>query len=151
LPMTKHFGKSFSILFHFEQFKMLQGAFSSSTNHLWNAKLRTSHKRATKKKCILNCKMHFFSFWLLLLSNLITFLCLIHFKQVKMLQEHHLKLYKSSLNSNSNRATYNNFFECLGTSLCNVWLFVLLNFSPPLLWGAVTFTILFSFWRSLVH
>ncbi len=60
-------------------------------------------------------------------SNLITFLFLIHFKQFKVLQERHLKLYKSFLNSNRNRITYKEFFGCLGTGLCNVQWFAFLD------------------------
>ncbi len=52
-------------------------------------------------------KMHFFFFLLfgpLILSNLLIFQFFIHFKQFKVLQEHHLKFFKSSSNSNSNKA-----------------------------------------------
>jgi hypothetical protein len=34
---------------------------------------------------------------------------------------------KTTLNSNSNRATYKEFFRCLGTNLCNVRWFFFLN------------------------
>jgi hypothetical protein len=81
-------------------------AFSSSKNHLWNAKPKDQPKKSSKKKtCFQIAKQfffHFSSFWPLLLSNLITFLLLIHFKQFKVLKECHLKFYKSSLNYNSN-------------------------------------------------
>jgi hypothetical protein len=35
-----------------------------------------------------------------------------------------LKFKKSHVNSNSSKATYKDFLEYLGSSLCNVWLFV---------------------------
>jgi hypothetical protein len=41
-----------------------------------------------------------------------------------------VKFYKSSLNFNSNRTTYKEFFGCLGTSLYNVQWFVFLIFDP---------------------
>jgi hypothetical protein len=46
------------------------------------------------------------------------FLIFIHFKQFKVLYELHLKFYKSSLNSNSNKATCNkNFLKFYKSSL----------------------------------
>jgi hypothetical protein len=94
----------------------------------------------------------FLLFGLLLLSNCITFLFLIHFKRFKLLRECHLKFYKSSLNSNSSRATYKEFFGCSKTGLCSVrWNFVFLSSWPPLLWGAVTFSFLIFFTRVLVY
>ncbi len=64
-----------------------------------------------------HCKTHFFHLFSLplLLSNLITFLFLIHFEQFKMLYECHLNSYKSSWNSNSNRAIYKQLFGCSRT------------------------------------
>jgi hypothetical protein len=52
-----------------------------------------------KKKSFPTLKKLFFNFFNLpfgplLLSNLITFLFLIHFKQLKILHEHHLNYYK---------------------------------------------------------
>jgi len=58
--------------------------------------------------------------------------------------------YKLSLNSGSNRTTYKEFFECLGTGLCNVWWFAFLSFRPSLFWGAVIFSFLICFWWLLV-
>jgi len=63
-------------------------------------------------------KLLFFLFFFLesfLLSNLITFLFLIHLKWFRVPYEHHLKFYKSSLNFNNNRITYKCIFEVLGT------------------------------------
>ncbi len=53
----------------------------------------------------------FFLFGPVLLSKLLTFSFLVHLKQCKMLCKCHLQFYKSALNSNSNRATYKEFFE----------------------------------------
>jgi len=53
-----------------------------------------------------------------------------------------LKFYKSFWNFNSNRTTYKEFFGCLRTSLFSIWWFVFLSFWPPLLLGAITFSIL---------
>jgi hypothetical protein len=54
------------------------------------------------------------------------------------------------LNSNSNKATYKEFFGCSEIGLCNVWWFVFISSWPPLLWGAVIFSFLINFWRFLV-
>jgi hypothetical protein len=81
---------------------------------------RINEKITRKEISLLTYKTPFFSFFLfgrLLLSNLKTFLFLIHFKYFKMLYEHHLKFYKSSLYFNNNKATCKEFFGCLGTSL----------------------------------
>jgi hypothetical protein len=60
-------------------------------------------------------KTFFFFFFLgpLLLSNLITFLSLIHFKQFRVLYERHLKFYKLSSNYNNNKSTYKESCGCL--------------------------------------
>jgi hypothetical protein len=53
-----------------------------------------------------------------------------------------MKFYKSSLNSNSNRATYKEFFWCSGTNLYNVWWFVFFFFFFDLLhFGGYNFLI----------
>jgi hypothetical protein len=62
-----------------------------------------------------------------LLSNLITFLFIIHFEWFNMLQEHHLKFYKSP---RTLIATYNEFFECLETNLCNIQSFIFWILTP---------------------
>jgi len=92
----------------------------------------------------------FFSFGPLLLSNLIPFLFLFHFKWFKVLKKHHLKFYKLLLNFNNNKTTYKEFCGCLGTGLCNIWWFVF-KFLTPLFWGAINFSNLFHFLRFLVH
>jgi len=82
-------GKSFSILLHFEWFKMLyRSALSSSTNHLWNAKPK---KSCTKNKNIFSIYktcfffFPFFSFWRLLLHHqCITFSFYVIFKLSKI-------------------------------------------------------------------
>ncbi len=58
----------------------------------------------------------------------------------------HIKFYKSCLNSNSNRATYKEFFRCSQIDLCNVWWFVFLSSWLTLLfWGAITLSFLICF------
>ncbi len=85
--------------------------------------------------------LFFFSlFGPFLLSNLMNFLFLIHFKQFKVLLECHSKFYKSFLNSNSN-ITYKEFFGCLRTSLCSVQWFVFLSFLTPFILGDCNFLI----------
>jgi hypothetical protein len=79
--MTEHLGRSFSILLHFEWFKMLyRSTFSSFTSHLWNAKPKNQpNKKSSEENTffqITNCI--FFSFWPFLLSNLITFLFILN-------------------------------------------------------------------------
>ncbi len=114
-----------------------------------------SDEKMTRRKISFpTYKTHFFSFFFSLnpscfqTSELSYFF--IHFKQFKMLQEHRLKLHKSSLNSNTNRTAYKEFFGCSITSLCSVWWFVFLSCWPPLLWGAITFSFLIHFRQMLV-
>jgi hypothetical protein len=70
LPTTEHFGRSFPILLHFEWFKMLQ-------EHI--LKLYKSSLKCKVKKIrffeLQNAFLffHISSFWLLLVSNFITF------------------------------------------------------------------------------
>ncbi len=58
-----------------------------------------------------------------------------------MLLGHHLKFYKSSLNSNSNITTYKEFFGCSRTGFSSVWWFVFQSSWPPLLWRGGNFLI----------
>ncbi len=88
LPMTEHFGRSFSILLHLESFvyesllKALQIIFE-------NAKPSDQPKKSCKENTFFGIVKHIkkknSSFRLLLLSNFITFLFLINSKQFKML------------------------------------------------------------------
>jgi hypothetical protein len=48
-----------------------------------------------------------------------------------MLWECHLKFYKSTLNSNKNKAIYKEFCGCLGTGLYSIWCFVFFKFLTP--------------------
>jgi hypothetical protein len=91
----------------------------------------SNEKKITKLSNLQNmfCFSPFFG--PLLLSNLITFLLLIHLKQFKLLHECHLTFYKSSLNSNNIRTTYKEFCGCLGTNLCSIWWFVFYEFLTP--------------------
>jgi hypothetical protein len=84
LPMTEHFGRFFQFFSILSDLKCYRSAFSSSTNYLWNAKPKDKPKKSCKKNMFFRILklffLFFFSFWPLLLSNLITFLFLIHFK-----------------------------------------------------------------------
>ncbi len=74
------------------------------------------------------CFLFFFLlFGPLLFSKLLTFSFLVHFKWFKVLWEHHPQFYKSSFNSNSNKATCKNFFECLGIDFVMFCWFVFLR------------------------
>jgi hypothetical protein len=53
-----------------------------------------------------------------------------------LLYKCHMKFYKSSLNSNSNRGTYKEFFGCLGVEFCCVWWFVFWVLDPLYFWGS---------------
>jgi hypothetical protein len=68
LPMTKHFGTSFSLFFILSDLKCYKSAFSSSTNLLWNAKLKEQPKKSVKEIC-------FFK-----LENVFFFILLFHFQ-----------------------------------------------------------------------
>jgi hypothetical protein len=104
---------------------------------------RVSHKRAVQKICFSKLQntwvFHFSSFWLLLLSNLITFIFLIHFKRFKVpLGAHHLKFHKLSLHSN--RKQSNKFLDVWESAF--VVFGGLLGPAP-----AGTGTIGFNFWK----
>ncbi len=123
-----------------------------------------SQKRTIKQirffKLQITFFFHFSSFWPLLTFKPHNFLISFHFKRFKLLiHRHHLKFYKSFLNSNSNRVTYKNFFfGCSGIDLCIClvvcvfWIFFFFFeiFWPSLLWRVVTFSILFFFWYLFV-
>jgi hypothetical protein len=106
---------------------------------------RINEKITRKKKTFHLTKCVFILFFILfgplLFSNLIIFLFCIHIKRLKVLYECHLKFYKLSLNSNSNRATYEEFFGCLKTSLCSLQWFFLFEFWTPFSLGGYNFLI----------
>ncbi len=98
-------------------------------------KQRTSKKKEQSRKYdFFICKTCWLLFFFIL--NSLTFkphnyfLFLIHFKRFKVLQEHHLKFYKSPINSNSNIATYKECFESSRIGLCRVQCFVFKVFDP---------------------
>jgi len=107
-------------------------------------------KNKKRKYVFSNCKIclssFFFHFDPFVLSNFITFLFLIHFKLLKVLQEWHLKFYKSSskfYNSNSNKAN-KEFDGCLRIGICSVeWFFF--EFLNPSTLGGHNFLISDSF------
>jgi hypothetical protein len=78
--------------------------------------------------------------------------------KAKRTAKNDLKCYKSTTWSSSNHLGTlmtteqhtKNFFECSRMGLCNVQWFVFLNSRPPVLWGAISFSILFQFWQFLV-
>jgi hypothetical protein len=57
------------------------------------------------------------------------------------LQECHLKVYKSSLNSYSKRVTYKELFGRWWINLCSVWWFVFFEFLIPFILGGHNFLI----------
>jgi len=63
----------------------------------------------------------------------------IHFKQFKMLHNHHLKFYKSFLNFNSNKTTYEHLFEVWESAFITFNAFCFLSSWPPLLWAGCNF------------
>jgi hypothetical protein len=101
--------------FNLSDFKCYGSTTSSFKNDLSNVKERSNEKIARIKISFPTYKTHFFLFFYLfgplLLSNLITSLFLIHLKWFKVLQEHHLKFYKSSFNSYNKKVTYKDFFR----------------------------------------
>ncbi len=114
---------------------------------------RSNEKIAIRKISFSTHKMLFSFFFLLfgplLISKLLTFSFFFHFKWFKVLKGCHLQFYKSSLNSNSNRATYKKFFGVFRNQLCNIQRFVLW-----LTLGAITFSILIhfcQFWVCQMH
>jgi hypothetical protein len=111
-------------------------------------------RKKKKKKTFQLAKHVFFFFHLLfgpfLLSKLQTFSFLVHFKQFKVLLEWHFQFYKSFWNSNNNKATYKEFFGCLGTSFVtfiDLFLWVL----NPSNFGGHKFSILIRFEWFLVR
>jgi hypothetical protein len=73
---------------------------------IFEVQIKMSNEKITIREInFLTYKTPFFFFRLFLFSNLIMFLFVIHFKRFKVLQEHHLKVYKLSLNSNNNKTT----------------------------------------------
>jgi len=75
---------SSSYMLHFEWLKCYGNVYSSSKNHLWSAKEKEKWK-ITRKINFPTYRTHIYLFGPLLLSNLITFLFLIHFKLFKIL------------------------------------------------------------------
>ncbi len=118
---------------------------------IFKVQRKISNEKITKREISFPIyKTHFFFFGPFLLSNLITFLFLINFKWFKVLLECHLKFHKLSLNSNNNKKHTRNFV--------GVWELAFVTFGGLffefltfLFWRAITFSILFHFWRFLVH
>ncbi len=105
---------------------------------------KISKKKKKKKSFQVTKRFVFLFFGPLLLSNLITFLFLIHFKQLKFLLERHLKFYKSCLNFNRKKTTKKELSGCLKIGLCNVqWFFS--EFLTPFTLGGHNFLISNSF------
>jgi hypothetical protein len=119
LSTIKYLFISSSYVLHFEWFKMLWERCLKPLKSCLKCKGKRIMINQTKRKISIStykmCLFFFPSLWTFLPSNLITFLFLTHFKWFKVIQEHHLKFYKLSLSFNSNRATYKEFFGCLGT------------------------------------
>jgi len=113
LSMTKHFGRSFSILLHFEWFKILQ----EHLLKLYKSSLECNTKKSAKK-------MSFFSFFFhfnppTLKPHIFYFLFILI----------NLKWYRSITWSFTKHlwtliTTYKEFFRCSGTCLCSIRRFV---------------------------
>jgi len=121
------------------------GALPQALEIIFQVRRKWSNEKMTRKISFPINKTCFFLFFLFLfgpflLSNLMTFLFLIHFKQFKVLLECHSKFYKSFLKSNSN-ITYKEFFGCLRIGLCSVQWFVFLSFLTPFILGDCNFLI----------
>jgi hypothetical protein len=119
LPMTKHlFISSFWVI------QNVRGVLFQAIEIIFEMQRKRCNEKNNKTKNNLsnlqNMVFFFSLFGPLLLSNLIILLFFIHFQWFKVLQECHLKFCKSYLNSDSNRATYKDFFECSEISLCIV-------------------------------
>jgi len=119
--------------FIFSDLKCYLSAISGSRNHLWSAKEKEWWKNNKEKKKLFNLQNMFFFFLFgpLLLSNLITFLFLIHFRWFKY--EHTRDL-----------------LGVLRTDFDSVQWFVFLSSWPSLLCGAVIFSFHICFWQLLV-
>jgi len=92
-PTTRAKKNSYTTIVQLSSFQALQIIFEMRSQGV-------SQKKVVNKIFfykLQNVFFSFFSFWPLLLSNLITFLFLIHFEWFKLLQGRHLKFYKSSL------------------------------------------------------
>jgi hypothetical protein len=87
---------------------------------------RNNEKIIRRKISFSIYKTHFFIFFPFSFKPH-NFFIFINFKWFKMLQDHPLKFYKSSLNSNNNRATYKEIFGCSASDLFNVCWFVFNN------------------------
>jgi len=115
LSMTEHlFISSSYVHFILTHLKCHGSLTSQALEIIFEVQRKRSDKKiSTRKISFPIYKTRFFllllllMFGALLLSNLITFLFIIHLRWFKMLQECH----KSSLNSNSNKATYKEFFK----------------------------------------
>jgi hypothetical protein len=110
---------------------------------------RSNEKITRKKKSFSTYKKRmffFFSFLFgpLLLLNLIIFYFLFILNNLKCYKNIPWS-FTNHFSTNNNGATYKEFFECLGTGLCNVWSFFFWSFWPLLLWRVVRFLNSISF------
>jgi len=102
---------------------------------------RSIEKITRRKNKLFNLQNAVFLFGPLLLLNLIIFLFLIHFKRFTTWSfTNHLGIL-IAIEQHTRK-----FFWCLGIGLCSMWWFVFLSSWPPLLWGAITFSIILCFW-----
>ncbi len=99
---------------------------------IFEVQRKMSNEKITRKKISFsNLQNIFFVFILDPTFKPHNFLFLIHFIWFKVLQEYHLKFYKSTLNFNNNKTTYKEFGVCLGTNLCSIWWFFFFEFLSP--------------------
>jgi hypothetical protein len=93
------------------------GALPQALEIIFEVQMKRSNKKIARRKISFpthKMRLFFLLFGPLSFSKLLTFSFLIQFKRFKVLWECHLQFYKSSLNSSSNKATYENFFDCSG-------------------------------------
>jgi hypothetical protein len=119
LPMTKHlFISSFWVI------QNVRGVLFQAIEIIFEMQRKRCNEKNNKTKNNLsnlqNMVFFFSSLWTPPTFKPHNSLFFIHFKWFKVLQECHLKFCKSYLNSDSNRATYKDFFECSEISLCIV-------------------------------
>ncbi len=128
LPMIKHLFKSHHMCFILSDLKCY-GSVPCYMEIIFEVQRKMSNKKITRrKKKLSNVFFVFYFHWTASTFKPHNFL--IHFKWFKVLQELHLKFYKPFWNFNNNKATYKEFFECLGFGLCNVQWIVFLSFWP---------------------
>ncbi len=132
--------------------KCYRNVFSSSTNHLWNAKPNKHAKKKTVKKIsffeLQNAFIFIFSsFWPLLLHHCITFSS---FVQIEQFNCSKIAILNFANHLISNKIIFKDLFKGFGNKLWVVWSKLFYK-NDPFLWGAITFSTLICFCQFLVR